>query len=360
MQVRVVWLMLTFGLLLSQLHSCSGRTENVGSEISTSILPQFDSLELSGPAQASVLTGLMGKTRDFKFTTDGGATWKSVDSPEIGRTLECAILDGTMGWAVDHDGHVFRSDSGGATWRKIADIKALSSGDFTGAIRIKFVNESVGWLQESLSIWRTDDGGLNWQKKLSVLTPNVDAQPSHIFPIDPETLVAVGGGQIFLTRDGGNSWKIDTVIAEGGSFTDLWFLDKQHGWASGYYGVSKTFRPFLYTTDDGGISWKEVLTADIGILPESVCFLDQNKGWLAGRRPVFTGQAVPSGGVLLLTTDGGKHWIPTEIGSDDPFFNVVRFSDKDHGWLAGRDNLYRTEDGGKTWMRVLTLPPPQR
>jgi photosystem II stability/assembly factor-like uncharacterized protein len=347
-------------LLLTPLPSCSGRTENAGAEISETTLPQLDSLELSGPGEASLLIGTKGKTRDFRFTSDGGATWKSIDSQAIGRVLECALLNGTKGWAVNHDGEVFSSDSGGATWRKVADIKALSSGDFSGAIRIKFVNESVGWLQESLSIWRTNDGGLTWQKKLSVSTPGVKAQPSQMFPIDLDTLVAVGDGQIFLTRDGGNSWKIDALLAEAGSFTDIWFTDKQHGWLSGYYGVPKPFRPFLYATDDGGNSWNEVSTADIGILPESVCFIDHDKGWLAGRKSVFTGQAVPSGGVLLFTTDGGRHWNSTELGSDDPFFDVVRFTDKEHGWLAGRDNLYRTEDGGTTWRRVLTVPAPQR
>lgn len=359
MRCQLILLTLTIILLLTPLPSCSGRTEN-GAEISPSILPQLDSLELSGPGQASLLIGNSGRSRDFRFTIDGGMSWKSIDAQPIGRVIECAILKGTKGWAVNHDGEVFSSDSGGATWRKVADLRALSSGEFTGAGRIKFLNESVGWLQASLSLWRTNDGGLTWQEKLSVLSPGVKSQPSHIFPIDLETLVAVGDGQVFLTRDAGNSWKVDTVLAEGGGFTDIWFTDKQHGWLSGYQGVPKTFRPFLYATDDGGVSWKEVATDDIGILPESVCFIDQHKGWLAGRRPVFTGQAVPAGGVLLMTTDGGKHWSPIELRSDDPFFNVVRFNDKENGWLAGRDNLYRTEDGGKTWRLVLAVPPSQR
>jgi photosystem II stability/assembly factor-like uncharacterized protein len=52
---------------------------------------------------------------------------------------------------------------------------------------------------------------------------------------------------------------------------------------------------------------------DIEILPESICFLDQYEGWLAGRRPVFSGQAIPSGGMLLHTTDGGKHWNSVQL-----------------------------------------------
>jgi hypothetical protein len=46
-----------------------------------------------------------------------------------------------------------------------------------------------------------------------------------------------------------------------------------------------------------------------------------------------------------------------ELGPNEPFLTDVRFSDKEHGWMVGRDSLYRTEDSGKTWGRVLSLPP---
>jgi photosystem II stability/assembly factor-like uncharacterized protein len=48
---------------------------------------------------------------------------------------------------------------------------------------------------------------------------------------------------------------------------------------------------------------------------------------------------------------------PLQLGKDDPSFTLVRFTDKNHGWLAGRDSLYRTEDAGTTWTQVLTAPP---
>jgi photosystem II stability/assembly factor-like uncharacterized protein len=344
--------------LLSSWASCSHQGGTSGQEVNPSILSQLDSLSVSGTKRASLLVGIRGRPREMRFTSDGGVTWQMIDSSATGGMLECATFsDGIRGWAVNHDGQVFTTNTGVVNWMKLADLKALPSGDFTGASQIEFVTETDGWIKEFLSIWRTRDGGITWKKSLSVLTPGVKGQPGYIHAIDANTLVGLGDGQVYLTKDGGETWKIKTLISGEASFTNVWFTDKQKGWLTGYVGVPEPFRPLLFTTSDGGESWEEINLADVGILPESICFVDQKDGWLAGRRPVFTGKPVSSGGILLHTTDGGRHWIPAQVDSIDPFFNVVQFTDKVHGWLAGRDNLYRTDDGGNTWRRVLTLPP---
>ena len=357
MRVQVSFSLSLVVLVLGLIPSCLNREGSSGEETDRSILPQLESISFSGTERASLLTGARGSTRDLRLTADGGRTWQVINSNAIGGVLECATFsDGLTGWAVNHDGEVFTRRSGATNWARVADLKLLSSGDFTGASQVRFVTETEGWIKESLSIWRTNDGGKTWQMKLSVLTPGVKGQPGRIYPIDAQTLIALGEGQVYLTGDGGEFWKIETLITQG-SLTDVWFIDKQNGWLSGYIGKPGPFRPLLFVTRDGGVSWEEIRENDVEILPESICFVDPKEGWLAGRRPVFTGKANPSGGVLLHTTDAGKHWIPVQLGSDDPFFSLVRFADKDHGWLVGRDNLYRTEDGGRTWRLVLKVPP---
>ncbi len=76
-----------------------------------------------------------------------------------------------------------------------------------------------------------------------------------------------------------------------------------------------------------------------------------------GLPAIGNNQPVPLEGVLLHTTDGGAQWTTVPVGSDEPFLSIVRFGSKELGWLAGRDGIYRTEDGGKTWRTTLKLPP---
>jgi len=298
------------------------------------------------------------KTRDLRITADGGQTWRVVASQAVSGALECATMtDGNRGWAVNHQGQVFTTYSAGASWTRIADLAALSDGNFAGANQIEFINETDGWIREFLSIWRTRDGGVTWQKILSVLTPGVKGEPARFYPIDENTLGESGSdGQDYITKDSRDWWKIETLVPDNADFTDVWFVDKQKGWLSGYIGGNSS-RPLLFETKDGGASWEEIPSADNGIRIWSICVVD-NEGWLAGHRRSDNGEAVSLTAVLLHTNDGGRHWTPVQLGSgDEPFFSLVRFTDKEHGWVVGRDNLYRTQDGGQSWQRVLSLPP---
>lgn len=324
-------------------------------------MPQIRSLSVSGSEHASLVVGLAGKARDLRLTTDGGQTWRVVSGPVSGGAFECAtLIDDSRGWAINRHGQVFATNSAGANWTKIAEPEASSkSGEsLSGASRIEFVNDTEGWVAGGLSIWHTKDGGVNWREVLSRLTPGVKGDLFNIYAIDANTLVcAATGGQVYTTRDAGESWNIQMVSTSGGDFTDVWFKDNQNGWLTGYVG-EPSFRPLLFATKDGGASWEELPLPEMGIMPKSVSFVDGD-GWLAGHQRVADGKSLPIEAVLLHTTDAGKHWIRIQPGADDPFFSMVRFSDVQHGWLVGRDNLYRTEDGGKTWQRVLSVPPAQ-
>jgi len=290
----------------------------------------------------------------MKLTTDGGQTWQTIPPTAVADLFECVtMLDGRRGWAINHQGQVFRTDSGGATWTRISELH-----EFTCSNQIEFVNEKEGWIRECLSLWRTRDGGVTWQKMLSTVTPGVAGQPTGMFLIEANTVVVSGsGGQVYLTKDAGETWKIQALFAGNGvDYDDVWFVDSKHGWITGKQVLvaGESLRPLLFETIDGGESWKQ-LSVNHDILPSSVCFVDR-EGWLAGSQRIVTGDSVRLEGMLLHTTDGGNSWEPVQLGPSEPFLTEVRFADKEHGWVVGRDTLFRTEDSGKTWKRVLSLP----
>ncbi|HEY0378955.1 MAG TPA: YCF48-related protein [Pyrinomonadaceae bacterium] len=316
------------------------------------------SLSLSGGNQASVVNE---KVRELRLTNDAGKNWRVIPGASVGDAFECAfMLNENLGWAVNHQGQVFNTKSAGESWIKISEIK-----DFTGAHQIEFLNERDGWLREFLSIWRTDDGGATWRKTLSTVTPGVGGPPSAMFVVDRNHVVASGGGgQVYITRDGGENWKIETPITGNVSHTDVWFVDQTHGWLTGYIVVvaGEKLRPLILETDDGGDNWREVsveadLLSEANFLPSSICVVGED-WWLAGNLRIVNGRSINFAGVLLHSSNSGKSWSEIKFATDESIVNQVRFTDHEHGWLVAGDSLYRTEDAGKTWKRVLSLLPP--
>jgi photosystem II stability/assembly factor-like uncharacterized protein len=342
---------LVFSLALVSVSGCRYWTNTPETAYKSETVSQIWSFSMSGRGHASVIL----RNRELRLTTDGGQTWQVIPPAAVADAFESAMtIDGRRGWALNHQGHVFSTDSGGATWTKISELH-----EFTCSHQIEFVNEKDGWIRECLSLWRTQDGGVTWTKTLSTITPGVLGQPTGMFPFDANTLVASGsGGQVYSTNDGGGTWRIHSPFSgDNIDLNDVWFVDRRHGWVTGYQVLvaGESLRPLLFETTDGGDSWKQV-SVDADILPSSVCFVGDH-GWLAGSRRIVNGDSVRLEGVLLRTTDGGIHWQPVELGPNEPFLIDVRFADKNHGWVVGRDTLYRTEDGGTTWKRVLSLPP---
>lgn len=356
--LRIVYPLIMIALMVAS-PGCRGRSEVSGSRAQVASMPQIRSFSVSGPMRASLVVGLSGNARELKLTNDGGQTWQVIAPGATGGAFECATVTASgRGWAINLEGQVFASTTAGASWMKIdAKVSSPSGESLNGANYIEFVSDRTGWVQSALAIWRTDDGGVTWREKLSVLTTGVSGQPRKIYPLDANSLVGAGSkGQVYVTRDGGEHWRIQTLISTG-DFEDISFATPQHGWITGYIAGSNS-KALLFVTKDGGEHWEEIGIADKEIRPWSISFVNDKIGWLAGHR--YLDRATPPfpmENLLLHTTDGGKHWRRMEVNSDDPFFSLVRFTDEEHGWLAGRDNLYRTEDGGRTWKVVLSVPP---
>ncbi len=93
----------------------------------------------------------------------------------------------------------------------------------------------------------------------------------------------------------------------------------------------------LISTD--GENWEQIIIPTRATLT-GVYFHDKQKGWVVGHDAV-----------ILLTTDGGKHWQKTyyDPEGETPLFDVW-FKDEKHGLAIGAYGLYLvSDDGGASW-----------
>jgi photosystem II stability/assembly factor-like uncharacterized protein len=290
------------------------------------------------------------------FTEDGGANWRKVPAPELSSYSCISFIDAHRGWAVSNTqrkGRVWRTEDGGRTWSIISFLESGHPGwSFGLPSKIVFTDQLHGWIVETYTTWYTFDGGVNWTE---VTPPAMKrrAQPVCWFFLNSlQGWICSSNGPLFFTADSGKTWQSQDFPSL--NLQDVTFVDEKTGWVNGKE---------LYNTIDGGKSWQAQTNLPKDIDLESIYFLSKEEGWAIGRKFIGhhrAGQSIDVEksfrGIVLHTTNGGQSWQPVRIGKDEPFFDQIYFTDVEHGWLLSRDNVYRTNDRGRTWQMVLNVP----
>jgi photosystem II stability/assembly factor-like uncharacterized protein len=264
---------------------------------------------------------VVGPGRAALTTSDGGATWRSVDIPApFGALQSIYFLDSVHGWIVGNSGAIMTTNDGGTSWKGPSSITpaALQS--------VYFSDAAHGWtVGTGGTILATSDGGANWKIQPS----STQQELNSVHFVDARRGWAAGAtGVILSTQDGGVSWTQQT----SGTFQELYslhFLDGSHGIVVGKAGT-------ILATSDGGRQWTR-RSSGVRQTLYSVRFTDASHGWAVGEY-----------GRIIATTDGGTTWNPLTIPS--PMLFAMDFVDDRHGWAVGYGGLVlSTQDGGKNW-----------
>jgi photosystem II stability/assembly factor-like uncharacterized protein len=262
------------------------------------------------------------------------------------------MLDANQGWGIggtdESKDHVFRTQTGGQTWRDVTPPQPAPAAGNTIVALGFFADASNGWVVYG-----------------SANSPSV---PSYV--------------QVWFTHDGGVSWNngiINTTGVSDESFSP-WYLDfsdSQHGWLLVLLGAGMMHAYVaLYSTSDGGATWKDILDPltenDIQSFTKTgMIFVDAHTGWLT--RDAQGVDAIPH---IFLTRDGGVNWTRIDLpapadttgwfdnnscGTYSPFafstqsvYLVLKCLDN-ATYKVEHDYLYSTGDGGQTWQSV-SLP----
>lgn len=164
-----------------------------------------------------------------------------------------------------------------------------------------------------------------------------------------------GDYAVIHTVDGGSSWTTQRVGPSNGHIKYMSFFDA----SVGVVALVGT-QPLLWRTSDGGVTW--VARDPLGPLPATALswsFVDSDHGWMLAT-PRIEGGLRPAR--LYRTEDGGVTWVdlgPPVPAQDQAF--QVQFSYLTTGWLTTTSSgpyAYRTQDFGTTWTRV-PLPAPR-
>ncbi len=249
---------------------------------------------------ASPLEGwAFGKFGLILHTQNGGRIWKYQESGTKADLFAGSFINEKRGWVVGMDGIILATEDGGVTWRR------LNSEINTILHEVIFLDENLGFVAgEYSTLLKTENGGKNWEK----------------IEVNWEKLVP------FLTE------KIGLMDFH---FYDVAFVDRDHGWICGEYGI-------ILFTEDGGKTWR-VQNADPAH-PQlyKIFFPNSNEGWSIGQE-----------GFLLQTKDGGKSWKRKNLGLKNHLLDISFHGPE--GIITGESLVLHSKDMGMNWQKIEKL-----
>jgi photosystem II stability/assembly factor-like uncharacterized protein len=185
----------------------------------------------------------------------------------------------------------------------------------------------------------------SWEK---IISPT-DKDLNSIFFVDSLYGWAVGdSGIIIHSTNGGNDWTTQNSNTLN-KIVDVFFLNRNSGWAISWLIDAFPFKTILLSTTDGGINWIGDPYREDEILMSCVLFLDSLKGWMVGNPHA-----------MVRTTDSGSHWEQAEIDTVTfAFFPVISiaFYNETYGYACGGQFdiagvTWRTSNGGEKWFPI--------
>jgi photosystem II stability/assembly factor-like uncharacterized protein len=229
------------------------------------------------------------------------------------------------------------------------------------------VDDSTVWVggHEGI-VLRTVDGGRNWVRLQSPGRDSLQFRDVYAVSRDSAYVLSAGSGahsRIYRTVDGGLTWQLQFLNRDSSAFYDCFdFWDPTHGMA---LSDAVAGRLVVITTSDGGATWiplpseerPEAAPGEGGFAASGTC--------LVTGRPAYAWMTTGSRGLgkVYRSADRGRHWsavtLPLAPGSQTAGAMTLAFRDTLHGVALGgdldapdvyRDNVTRTDDGGRTWM----------
>jgi photosystem II stability/assembly factor-like uncharacterized protein len=183
------------------------------------------------------------------------------------------------------------------------------------------------------TILYSDDKGASWKQAEVPVQVTLTA----VFFPEPDLGWAVG---LMLLQDAA-MLAMDEALREqeigpNRPFLDVWFSDKNMGYAIGAFN-------YFFVTEDGGKTWSDAsfrLPNPEFLHLYSIASIDSSTLLLVGEF-----------GMVMRSTDTGQTWEQLDLGYDGTLFAAN--GGEGEAWIGGlRGNVFHSVDAGDTWQRL--------
>ena len=299
-------------------------------------------------------------------------------------------------YASSRSGGLWKTTNAGTTWTPISDSVGARA---VGAVAVAPSNPNIVWMgtgdqanarssYSGIGVFKSTDAGATW--KLMGLPDSHHIARIVIHPANPDIVYVAAIGHlfsrneergVFRTTDGGATWKKVLYVNDGVGAIDL-VINRQTPTTLYAAMYDKDRKPWqivesgpesgIYKTENGGDNWQRLAgglpTGKIGRIgldiyqknPNILYALLENQNQRVGAAGGEVSAISPLaqgiiGNELYRTDDGGKTWRKAAdvnvAGGKAPYsFNQIRINPhNDQTVIVTSDSMYISRDAGKTW-----------
>jgi photosystem II stability/assembly factor-like uncharacterized protein len=281
-------------------------------------------------------------------------------------------------------GGVWKTSNNGTTFENVTDSAGLAS---IGAVAVAPSNADIVWVGSGDNtvtrsalygdgVYRSTDGGKQWTNMGLSDTQHIARIVIH--PSNPDVVWVAAIGHlfsrnaergVFKTTDGGRTWKKVLYVNDSTGAIDL-VIDHRHPnvlYTAMYEYMRYPWRLVdggegsgIFKSSDGGATWQRLAgglpKGKLGRIGIDICRSQPDVLYAVIDNFNAKANGQPIGGEVYRTDDGGRTWRKTSADSDDVSrkagysFNQLRVDPNtpDKVYITG-SNLLGSTDAGKTW-----------
>jgi photosystem II stability/assembly factor-like uncharacterized protein len=286
-------------------------------------------------------------------SSDGGNTWSEVPALDGTSVFDIEFApDGTT--YIGTQDSIRKSTDSGVSWATLN--LGIGANDQVFDVALDPSNSSIIWTGvadasglQPVNVMRSTDGGATWANRTPPLAAPISAQGIAVDPDDSNTVIAVfggafGGGEAWVTTDGGDSWMDRSTGLPGNPLNAVVYDGTRLLVGGGLLFLSQFVG--LYESTDLGVTWTPLHDGTWPTLVVEDIAVDPSD---AAR--IFV--AIDGGGVNR-TTDGGATWQVGIGGSQALAGRSIRFRPGNSQELfLGTSSLavFRSTNGGDTFVQ---------
>ena len=296
--------------------------------------------------------------------------WKKLTTEKYpGKQDDICFVTEKCGWYINGFGKIFHTNDGGETWqmqlekkgtffRCVAFVDSLTG--FVGTVGTDYFPN----VTDTIPLYKTIDGGKNWSPvpysgnivkglcaidivKEQYINHGEIGYKYHVFAVG-----RVGSPANFMvSHDGGNTFLSMSMKPYCDALYDIKMFNKNEGLACA--SVSEDIEKShgrMIKTNDGGKTWKTVYESKRNFEITWKCFFPSPKIGYATIQNYNEDSTVVEQH-FIKTTNGGKKWKEYILCKDHAARSFgVGFIDENIGFIGTMKTGYKTTDGGKNWL----------